>query len=110
MKHWLIFALLLLVPCAAFAKKNMRPVLDGAGAAQSIVLCHTSLAELEARLGIPTRDGILHSSRIVSWITEWDPLVRYLAVMVDKRGVIVDLYWNVPTEIPWNPADQCVGT
>jgi hypothetical protein len=108
MRTWFLF-LLLALPGIAFAKKETRPVLDGDGAAHSVVLCQTSLAELQTRLGTPTRDGILHSNRIVSWVTEWEPLARYLAVMVNKDGLVVDLYWNVPTEIPWNPSDQCVG-
>ena len=91
----------------AAAKNEPPPKLDGAAAAHSIVLCTTTLAELQQRLGPPTRDGLLHSARVVSWITQWEPLARYLAVMVDKDGVVVDLYWDIPTEIPWVPANQC---
>lgn len=107
MKRSLALAALLTTPSVVFAKKDNRPVLDGAGAAQSVVLCQTTLAELQTKLGTPSRDGIFHSARIVSWITEWEPLVRYMAVMVDKQGIVVDLYWNIPSEIPWTPASQC---
>ena len=109
MNRILILAILILAPGAAFARKDTRPVLDGAAAAEAVVLCKTPLSELQQRLGTPTRDGVLHSARVVSWITEWEPLAKYLAVMVDDRGVVVDLYWNVPTEIPWIPASQCNG-
>ena len=36
-------------------------------------------------------------------------VVSGLAVLLDARGVVVDLEWDVPTEIPWTPADQCNG-
>jgi hypothetical protein len=107
MKRSLLIAVLLLAPTLALAKKDARPVLDGAAAARAITVCHTPLSDLEARLGAPTRDGRLHSDRIVSWITEWEPLAKYLAVMVDARGIVVDVYWDVPTEIPWTPTNQC---
>lgn len=86
-----------------------RPAVDGPGAADAVVLCVSTRAELEARLGTPSRDGRLHGDRIVSWITEWEPLVRYLAVQVDAAGVVTDLIWNLPSEIPWTPTSQCRG-
>ena len=108
---WAIAAstLVLISGCASVAAAPEQPVPDGAAAARSIVLCQTTLSELENRLGSPTRDGLLHASRVVSWITEWDPLVRYLAVQVNQQGVVTDLYWNVPSEIPWAPTDQCLA-
>ena len=76
-------------------------------AVRSIVLCTTTESDLRGQFGVPTRDGILHGGRILSWIIgESDP-VKYLAVMLDERGVVVDLYWDIPTEIPWIPKDQC---
>lgn len=107
MNRLVLSSLLLLLPALAFAKKDEHPALDGAAAAKAIVLCQTTLADLQQRLGTPTRDGLLHSVRVVSWITEWEPLAKYLAVMVDQDGVVVDLYWNIPTEIPWQPTSQC---
>ncbi len=103
----LISTLSMLVGCATAGTPSSKPTLDGASAANSVVLCKTTLAELQARLGSPTRDGLLHSGRIVSWVTEWEPLARYLAVLANQQGVVTDLYWNVPTEIPWVPIDQC---
>ena len=97
----------LLAGCASVGAPATRPVLDGASAAKSVVLCKTTLGDLQAQLGSPTRDGLLHRSRVVSWITEWEPLTRYLAVQVNDQGVVTDLYWNVPSEIPWVPVDQC---
>lgn len=100
--------LLLLVGCAS-AGPTPAPAIDGAAVARSVALCKTTLAEIEHRLGAPSRDGVLHASRIVSWVVEWEPLTRYLAVQLDAAGVVTDLYWNVPTEIPWVPVDQCRG-
>ncbi|MBC7988132.1 MAG: hypothetical protein H7Y19_00935 [Luteimonas sp.] len=93
--------------CASVEAAPENRQLDGAAAAKSVVLCETTLSDLESRLGAPTRDGLLHASRVVSWITAWDPLVRYLAVQVNQEGVVTDLYWDVPSEIPWTPTDQC---
>ncbi|HLA62959.1 MAG TPA: hypothetical protein VK610_00910 [Rhodothermales bacterium] len=83
------------------------PTVDGAAVARSIVLCTTTEADLRRQLGIPTRDGLLRGDRIVSWIIGEDDVVQYLAVLLDARGVVVDLYWNLPTEIPWAPDNQC---
>lgn len=104
---FLASALVVISGCASVEAAPDKPELDGAAAARSVVLCQTRLSDLENRLGSPTRDGLLHASRVVSWITQWDPLVRYLAVQVNQQGVVTDLYWDVPSEIPWTPADQC---
>ena len=82
---------------------------DAAAVARSIRLCRTQLAELQQQLGEPTRDGIVHKQHIVSWIVQWDAPTRYLAVMLNAQNTVVDLYWNVPSEIPWNPTDQCLA-
>ena len=58
-----------LVGCAAVGAKPEKPAVDGAGAAQLVVLCQTRLDELTARLGTPSRDGLLRTSHIVSWVT-----------------------------------------
>lgn len=76
-------------------------------AVRSIVLCTTTESDLRRQFGAPTRDGILHQGRILSWIIGENDPVKYLAVMLDERGVVVDLYWDIPTEIPWIPKDQC---
>lgn len=82
---------------------------DGRAVAASVVLCRTTEAELRRALGEPTRDGRLRDVRILSWIVRENDVVSYLAVLVDARGVVADLYWDLPTEIPWAPADQCRG-
>jgi hypothetical protein len=78
-------------------------------AAPEVALCRTTEAEVRAALGPPTRDGLLHDARVMSWILGEGNggVVRYLAVLLDSRGVVVDRIWNLPTEIPWVPADQC---
>jgi hypothetical protein len=76
-------------------------------AAPQVELCKTTEAELRRALGPPTRDGLYHRSKIMSWILGEDQVVQYLAVLVDGRGVVIDQVWNVPTEIPWTPTDQC---
>lgn len=88
------------------------PRMDAAPLVAGIVLCESTEAELRQRFGAPTRDGRLRDARVLSWITEGDDengdgIIRYLAVMLDAGGKVVDLYWNLPTEIPWTPADQC---
>lgn len=96
--------------CASTGTSKSAPAtMDAAPVARSIVLCTTTLDDLRRQLGEPTRDGILHRERIVSWITAWDPLVRYLAVVVDAKGLVVDLYWDVPTEATWSPTNQCMS-
>lgn len=102
-----ILAALALGGCAHSAPEPVTPVADGGAVARSIVLCKTTEADLRRQLGEPTRDGRLHDSRVVSWITQWDSPTRYLAVLLDDRGVVVDVYWDVPTGIPWTPTDQC---
>lgn len=105
--------LALVLPVAGCAHSNSPSdaradrVPQARAAVESIVLCKTTEGELRRMLGPPTRDGKLHGQRIVSWIVQWDSPARYLAVLVDARGVVVDAYWDVPTEVPWTPADQC---
>lgn len=100
-------ALLLLGACASTGESVPRATIDAAPIARAVVLCKSTLTELQSQLGEPTRDGILHRKRVVSWITAWDPLTRYLAVVVRRDGVIVDLYWDIPTEVPWRPKNLC---
>ena len=106
-------ALVLAAALAGCARPGSAPApapaaADGGRAlAASVVLCRTTEAELRRALGEPTRDGRLRDARVLSWILGESPVVRYLAVLVDARGVVTDLYWDLPTEIPWTPADQC---
>ena len=102
-------AALLAGGCAHAEKAPAVAPIDGGAVARSIVLCKTTEADLRRQLGEPTRDGRLHDSRVMSWITQWDRPTRYLAVLLDDRGVVVDVYWDVPTEIPWSPTDHCRG-
>lgn len=93
--------------CAA-TRPAPAPHVDGAAVARSVVLCTTTEADLRAALGEPTRDGLLHRARVMSWITGDDEVVHFLAVLLDSRGVVVDLYWDLPGEIPWTPENQCL--
>lgn len=74
---------------------------------RTVELCRTTEAELRSKFGEPSRDGLLHDKRIMSWLIQTEPLTRYLGVLLDGRGVVVDLYWDVPTEVPWVPVSQC---
>ena len=82
---------------------------DAATVARSIRLCRTQLQDLQEQLGQPTRDGIVHKQRIVSWTIQSDAPRRELAVMLNPQNTVVDIYWNVPSAVPWSPADQCLA-
>ena len=103
----LLLALAALPGCAATRPDSATPPVDGAAVARAVVLCTTTEAEMRQRLGAPTRDGLFHGARVVSWITGEDGVVHFLAVMLDARGTVVDLYWDLPGEIPWTPTSQC---
>ena len=104
----LLFSLLALVGCATSpADDEERPIPNGVEVARSVVLCQTNVVALEAQLGTPSRDGVLGMSRVVTWIVEWDPLVKYLGVLADETGTVVDLYWNLPSEVQWTPVNRC---
>ncbi len=101
-------ALLALAGCATTQTQSQeRAIVDGAQVARSVVLCQTNIADLQSRLGEPNRDGMLGGTRILTWVVSWDPLVKYLGVMADDRGTVVDVYWNLPSEVQWSPANRC---
>lgn len=96
----------LIVACAG-PSAPAAPTLEAARRAiGKIQLCRTEPAELEQRFGRPMRDGRLHHGRILSWVLGKDKAERILAVLI-LRGVVVDIYWDVPGAADWVPADQC---
>ncbi|HEU0053234.1 MAG TPA: hypothetical protein VFQ39_08645 [Longimicrobium sp.] len=99
--------LAMLTGCAHAPQSSSPEPVDRRAIARAVALCTTTEAELRAALGEPTRDGIIRRDRILSWIIADGSVVSYLAVLVDARGVVVDRVWDVPTEVPWTPADQC---
>ncbi len=103
----LLLAFAALAGCATSRPTPDAPPIDGAAVARAVVLCTTTEADLRARLGPPTRDGLFHGQRVVSWVTGQGTVVHFLAVLLDARGMVVDLYWDLPSEIPWTPASQC---
>ena len=82
-------------------------IVDPTPVIATIHVCQTTFEQLRAQLGEPSRNGIIHRQRVVTWITALSPLVRYLGVLLNDNGVVVDMYWDIPTEIVWEPADQC---
>lgn len=107
-----IAAAALLGGCATTARADAAPERpDPRPAIAAIALCTTTEAALRRDFGTPTREGRLRDARVLSWITGTGDhdTVRYLAVMLDAGGRVVDLAWDLPTEIPWTPADQCAG-
>ncbi len=101
-------AVFALAGCATTqTQSEERPIVGGANVARSVVLCQTKLIDLQSRLGEPSRDGVLGRTRILTWIVSWDPLVKYLGVMADDNGTVVDVYWNLPSEIQWSPVNRC---
>ena len=104
----LLFSVLALTGCATSPQDDgEQPIANGAEIARSVTLCQTNVAALEEQLGIPSRDGLLGKSRVVTWIVEWDPLVKYLGVLADENGTVVDFYWNLPSEVQWAPVNRC---
>ena len=102
-----LLACAVLPGCASAPPAEERPIAGGEDVARSVELCRTTLAELKQRLGAPSRDGWAGETRVVTWVVAWDPLVRYLGVVVDSRGVVVDRYWDAPSEVPWVPTNRC---
>jgi len=102
----LLFAALL-VGCASSPPVEEKPIENGAAIAHSVALCRTKVADLESQLGTPSRDGVLGRARLLTWVVAWDPLVKYLGVMADNSGTVVDLYWDLPSEIQWAPVNRC---
>lgn len=101
-------AILAVAGCATTQPQNEeRAIADGAQVARSVVLCQTKIADLQSRLGEPNRDGLLGRTHILTWVVSWDPLVSYLGVMADDRGTVVDVYWNLPSEVQWSPVNRC---
>lgn len=101
--------LALLSGCASLPDNNGETVLtNGSVVARSVELCKTLLSDLQAKLGTPSRDGRLGKVRIMTWVVEWDPLTKYLGVMADETGTVVDLYWNLPSEVQWTPTNRCL--
>jgi len=82
---------------------------DARPVAASVVLCKTTADTLRRLLGTPTRNGILHGARVMSWSTRSQSPQVFLAVLVNGRGIVTDIYFDVPSELPWVPADQCAG-
>ncbi len=104
----LLFTLLTLAGCATSPRSDdEQPLANGVEVARSVMLCQTNVSDLEAQLGTPSRDGVLGRSRVMTWIVEWDPLVKYLGVLADESGTVVDLYWNLPSEVQWSPVNRC---
>jgi hypothetical protein len=104
-----LLLVLFVTGCAHSVAAKPKPTVDARSVVNSIVLCSTTESELRQKLGEPYRDGILHRRRVVSWIAQWDSPTRYLAVLLDDHGVVVDVYWDIPTEVPWVPTNQCGG-
>lgn len=95
--------------CVSFPDTSEEAIVESLRKEPIVVLCQSKIADLTAQLGPPSRDGKLGSSRVVTWIVELEPLVRYLGVLADANDTVVDIYWNLPTEIPWVPTDRCHG-
>jgi hypothetical protein len=104
----IVSILLALSGCASTQEAEQAPAAAGAWqVAESVTLCRTTLAELRTQLGTPSRDGRLGKATVVTWILEWEPLTKYLGVMANDAGTVVDVVWNLPSEVTWTPTDRC---
>lgn len=104
-----VFVLSILTACRGeVPTPNQDPLPDLRGAAEQVVLCETADSTLRRTLGPPTREGLLHDERVLSWLDPSSSPTRYLAVLRDSKGTVVDIYWDIPTEVPWVPTNQCV--
>lgn len=105
----LLFVIILgLAGCATISSDSEeQPIANGEAIARAVELCKTTIADLQAQLGEPSRDGVLGTSRILTWVVAWDPLVKYLGVLADQQGTVVDVYWNLPSEVQWSPTNRC---
>ena len=74
-----------------------------------VELCRTTEKELREGFGPPLRDGRLGAARVLSWRLAGGDVERILAVLLDRRGVVVDLYFDVPGVVDWAPRDLCAG-
>ncbi len=72
-----------------------------------IELCRTREAELRQQFGEPRRDGRFQRSRILTWLPEGGKIERVFSVLLDRDGVVVDLFWDAPGVATWIPADLC---
>lgn len=104
-----LIPLLALCGCASVPglERAEPTIANGEAIARGVQLCKSSVAALETQLGRPSREGRLGRMRVVTWIVEWDPLVKYLGVMADDAGTVVDVYWNLPSEVTWSPTNRC---
>lgn len=93
--------------CATHETPAESPIRGGSAVAASISLCQTTYDQLYQTLGAPSREGRMGRDRVVTWVVEWKPLTRYVGVMLDSKGTVVDLYWNLPSEVPWMPKNKC---
>ena len=114
--HHVLIGWIVLAGCAHEAAPTVspRPDLDTLrSAASKIVLCKTTEDELRQRLGAPFRDGRVGQGRVLSWLPKPDSVsTHYLAVLVHQQGgtsVVVDEYFDAPTELTWVPVDRCKG-
>jgi hypothetical protein len=103
----ILLAVALLAGCATAPPDEEQPIANGAEVARAVVLCQTKIADVQAQLGPPSRDGVLGRASVMTWIVAWEPLVKYLGVMADEGGTIVDVYWDLPSEMQWVPANRC---
>lgn len=75
-------------------------------AAAKVVLCKSTEEEFRRALGAPYRDGRIAAGRVASWSPAGAESPHYLAVLL-RDGLVVDIYFDVPTEVAWSPADRC---
>jgi hypothetical protein len=82
------------------------PLDDARNKVGTIELCKTTEQEVLASFGPAMRDGRQGTFRVRSWLIGKDP-ERILVVILDGHGRVVDLSWDTPGVVKWEPRDQC---
>jgi len=78
-----------------------------------VELCKTTEADVRRAFGEPSRVGLLHGWRLLTWrrpprVSSSDDAIPFIG-WFDDRGVLVDACYDPPGAVNFVPVDQCSG-